>query len=85
MIETAGEGGVPARHLGVFFVKIKQQKKIRAFLMEEFVDERGAQLSGKQETRLADLIGKIENKSENQKKTLVQTLLPRIALYAVLA
>ncbi len=66
-------------------MKIKQQKKIRAFLTEEFGDEQGAQLAGGQETRLADLIGKIENKSENQKKTLVQTLLPRIALYAVLA
>ena len=62
-------------------MKIKQQKQIKAFLVEEFGEDRGNILFDSQEKMLGTLIGNIENKSENQVKTLVQTILPRIALY----
>lgn len=62
-------------------MNIKQQKQIRAFLTEEFGDEKGGALFNRQERMLNALIEGTENKSENQMKTMVQTLLPRIALY----
>ena len=61
--------------------KIRQQKQIRAFLAETFGDRRGNALFGRQERILAAMIGNIGNKSKSQRKTLVQTILPRIALY----
>lgn len=61
--------------------KIKQQKQIRAFLAEAFGDSTGNALFGRQERILTALIDSIRNKSKNQQKTLVQTILPRIALY----
>ena len=66
-------------------MKIKQQKQIKAFLEEEFGKERGGALFNAQEKTLDTLIGHIENKSENQMKTLAQTILPRIALYKALS
>ena len=65
-------------------MKIKQQKQINAFLTEQFGEERGARLYAEQEKRLDTLIGNTTSKSENQMKTLVQTLLPRIAMYKAL-
>ena len=62
-------------------MNIKQQKQIRAFLTEKFGDEKGGALFNRQERMLNALIEETENKSENQMKTMVQTLLPRIALY----
>lgn len=62
-------------------MNIKQQKQIRAFLTEEFGDEKGGALFDRQERMLNALIEGTETKSENQMKTMVQTLLPRIALY----
>lgn len=59
-------------------MKIKQQKQIKDFIIEEFKEK---QLFDKQEVLLQSLIENIKNKSENQIKTLVQTILPRIALY----
>ena len=59
-------------------MKIKQQKQIEEFIIEEFNEEK---LFHKQEVLLQSLIENIKNKSENQIKTLVQTILPRIALY----
>lgn len=59
-------------------MKIKQQKQIKDFIIEEFKEEK---LFHKQEVLLQSLIENIKNKSENQIKTLVQTILPRIALY----
>ena len=59
-------------------MKIKQQKQIKNFIIEEFKEK---QLFDKQEVLLQSLIENIKNKSENQIKTLVQTTLPRIALY----
>lgn len=66
-------------------MKIKQQKQIKAFLTEEFGKEKGGALFGKQEKTLGALIENTTNKSKNQMKTLVQTILPRIALYKILS
>ena len=65
-------------------MKIAQQKEIKEFLVETFGKERGNALFEQQGQALNTLIGKIENKSENQRKTLIQTILPRIAMYQVL-
>ena len=62
-------------------MKIKQQKQIRKYLIEEFGLDKGNVLFDKQEKMLDELIKNAKNKSENQIKTLVQTILPRIALY----
>ena len=64
---------------------IKQQKQIKAFLTEKFGNDKGKNLFNKQEIILNELIKNIKDKSENQMKVLVQTILPRIALYKVLA
>lgn len=66
-------------------VNIKQQKQIKTFLIEEFGVDNGKELFNKQEIMLNELIKNTKNKSENQMKTLVQTILPRIALYKVLS
>ena len=65
-------------------MKIKQQKQIKSFLCEEFGKERGDELTAKQEVKLAEIIENTKDKTENQMKTLVRTILPRIALYKVL-
>lgn len=65
-------------------MKIAQQREIREFLVETFGKERGNALFEQQENTLDVLIEKIENKSENQRKTLIQTILPRIAMYQIL-
>lgn len=65
-------------------MKIKQQNQIKEFLIEEFDVDKGNILFDKQEKMLAELIKNTKNKSENQMKTLIQTILPRIALYKVL-
>lgn len=66
-------------------VNIKQQKQIKIFLVEEFGKDRGNALFDRQEKMLDTLIENVSNKSKNQMKTLVQTILPRIALYKVLS
>lgn len=66
-------------------MNIKQQKQIKAFLTEKFGNDKGKNLFNKQEIILNELIKNIKDKSENQMKVLVQTILPRIALYKVLA
>ena len=65
-------------------MKIKQQKQIKAFLIEQYGEEKGKKVFDKQEIKLNELIQNITNKSENQRKTLIQTILPRIALYKAL-
>ena len=65
-------------------MKINQQKQIKAFLTEEF-GTRGNVLFDRQETRLTGLIESVANKSKHQRQTLVQTILPRIALYQALS
>lgn len=62
-------------------MKIKQQKQIKEFLNVEFEMNEGKELFDEQEIILNKLIKNIENKSKNQRKTLIQTILPRIALY----
>lgn len=63
---------------------IKQQKQIKTFLIKEFGRDRGNALFDKQEIMLNELIENTKNKTENQMKTLIQTILPRIALYKIL-
>ncbi len=62
-------------------MNIKQQKQIKAFLLKEFGNEKGSALFDRQDKMLETLIKNTTNKSKNQMKTLVQTILPRIALY----
>lgn len=62
-------------------MNIKQQKQIKAFLILEIGAEKGEAVFKKQETILNEIIQNTKNKSENQMKTLTQTILPRIALY----
>ncbi|WP_295211029.1 L-2-amino-thiazoline-4-carboxylic acid hydrolase [Ruminococcus sp.] len=60
---------------------IRQQKQIKEFLVESFGSERGGELFEMQDKTLGAIIGNTKGKTENQMKTLVQTILPRIALY----
>ena len=64
-------------------MKKKQQKQIKAFLIEEFWKDRGSVLFDEQEKVLNTIIKNTKNKSKNQMKTLINTILPRIALYKV--
>lgn len=66
-------------------MNIKQQKQIKAFLIEELGEEKGKTLFEKQERMLNELIKNTKNKTENQMRTLIQTILPRIAMYKVLS
>lgn len=66
-------------------MKTKQQKQIKAFLTEEFGGDKGGALFDKQEKVLNTLIENTKNKSKNQMETLVQTILPRIALYKAMS
>lgn len=65
-------------------MNIKQQKQIKAFLILEIGAEKGETVFNKQETILKEIIENTKNKSDNQMKTLTQTILPRIALYKAL-
>ncbi len=65
-------------------MKIKQQKQIKAFLEKELGAKRGDALFARQDKALNELIKNTMGKSENQMKTLAQTVLPRIALYRTL-
>lgn len=65
-------------------MKIKQQKLIKTFLIEEFGKEKDLKLFEKEEKLLNELIKNTKDKSKNQMKTLIQTILPRIALYKTL-
>lgn len=64
-------------------MKIKQQRQIKAFLIEEFGKDKGSVLFDEQEKVLNTIIKNTKNKSKNQMKTLINTILPRIALYKV--
>ena len=65
-------------------MKIKQQKQIKAYLIEEFGADKGNILFDKQEKELNAIVKNTKGKTENQMKTLIQTILPRIALYKVM-
>ena len=62
-------------------MKIKQQKQIKDFLIEEFGINKGNIVFSKQEEILNEIIKNVKGKSKNQRKTLIETILPRIALY----
>lgn len=62
-------------------MNIKQQKQIQRFLIDEFGEDRGQFLFEEQEKKLDLLVKNVKNKTKNQRKMLVQTILPRIALY----
>ena len=64
-------------------MKIKQQQ-IKNFLIGEFETDNGKTLFEKQEKILNEIIENTKNKSQNQMETLIQTILPRIALYKAL-
>lgn len=66
-------------------MKIKRQKQIRSFLVEEFGDEKGQRLFDRQDRLLRTLIENQKDKSKSQMKTLIQTILPSIALYKCLS
>jgi len=65
--------------------EIKQQKQIKTFLIEEFGNNKGKRLFASQSEELDKIIANTKNKSKNQMKTLVQTILPRVALFKTLA
>ena len=65
-------------------MKIKQQKQIKNYLISEFGENKGKVLFDSQSEILRSIIENTENKTENQMKTLIQTILPRIALYKAL-
>lgn len=65
-------------------MKIKQQNQIKEFLNEEFGADKGKELFDKQEIILNKIIENTKDKSENQMNELIQTILPRIALYKAL-
>ena len=65
-------------------MKIKQQKQVKSYLIEEFGPNKGNEIFDKQEKELYKIIKKTKDKTENQMKTLIQTIQPRIALYKVL-
>ena len=62
-------------------MKINQQKDIKKFLDNEFGEDKGNEIFSSQDKILDGLIKNIQDKSENQRKTLIQTILPRIALF----
>ena len=62
----------------------KQQKQIKVFLVQTFGGSRGGLLFSRQENTLDMLIKIAASRSKSQMKALVQTILPRIALYKVL-
>ena len=66
-------------------MKIKQQKQIQAFLVEKCGADKGNALFDRQRKTLRALLKTAENKSKSQRKTLIQTILPRIALYRALS
>ena len=63
---------------------IKQQKDIKAFLVERLEDSVACDLFARQSELLGQLVAGVTGKSANQAKTLKQTILPRIALYKAL-
>ncbi len=65
-------------------MQTKRQKQIRAFLTGKFGKARGSALFDRQEKALQTLIQSERNRSKSQRKTLVQTILPCIALYQTL-
>ena len=62
-------------------LKIKQQKNVKRFLNEEFDKKEAERIYTSQCELLKNYRNSINTKSKNQLNTMVQTILPRIALY----
>ena len=65
-------------------MKIKQELKIKKFLINYLGLEKGTIVFNKQKEILDSIISNTKNKTKNQIKTLNQTIYPRIALYKAL-
>ncbi len=65
-------------------MKIKQQKAIKTFLIDKLGTEAGVKIFREAENILCSLVNNISGKTKNQRKTLENTILPRIALYKAL-
>lgn len=65
-------------------MKINQQKNIKKFLNSEFGEATGNELFLIQQEKLNEIIKNINNKTKSQKKMLIKTILPRIALYKIM-
>lgn len=59
----------------------KQQKQIQRFFTEEFEEEKGRLLFEKESGLLGTALAQAAEKTKNQRKTLAQTILPRVAMY----
>ena len=57
---------------------------MKKFLLDELGIEKGNAIYRLQQERLDILICNIQNKSKSQTKTLINMILPRVALYQVL-
>lgn len=69
---------------GNYIMRIKQQKQIKALFIAEYGKAKGNILFSKQSDILDTLIKNTDGKNKSQMKTLIQTILPRIALYKTL-
>lgn len=63
---------------------MKQQKQIRLFLEDKFERESAEKMFIREERILENLIRNTSGKTDNQMKTLISTILPRVALYKTL-
>ncbi len=74
-----------ARLIARAFLKemnIKQQKQIKRFLITELGKVNGSRAYDEEARILDEIVNEIDaNKTKAQRKTLIQTILPRIALY----
>lgn len=62
----------------------KQQKQIKEFLLQEFGNVKGNEIFSLQEKSFDRILQGTSGKTKSQMRTLVQTILPRIALYKAL-
>ncbi len=62
----------------------KQQKQIKEFLLQEFGNVNGNEIFSLQEKSFDRILQGTSGKTKSQMRTLVQTILPRIALYKAL-
>lgn len=67
-------------------MEIMQQKQIKAYLVREFIDEKGTKLFINQKnTEYAyNMLIESTHKTENQMNALITTILPCVALYKTL-
>ena len=65
-------------------MKIRQQKDIKKILENEFSPRVASEIYGKQSELLFEMVNKVKEPDKSRRKTLAQTILPRIALYKVL-